>query len=351
MQFRLPKYTSKDYMVLAIVIVPFSLFYNILAFQYNLLSSLTFFLVTLVCTMLAFSVYFTICGAVAVLMKKRFPKEEQLSARLSLMISTFLIMSGLFLFLLFNIYAAIPYFGYSFNETSFVWAYFSMGISNIFLTFLHEGIDRYENWTKSIDETNKLRATYQRSRLQGLRSQVNPHFLFNSLNSLSSLISEEGDDAEKFLDEMSKVYRYMLRSESDTLVTLNEELKFLESYYFLLSARYGNGLQMTTQIPDEHRYLLVPPLSLQVIIENIITQNSISKTSPLRISIAAMEGSLFILNNVQPKTIQDDFDSNAGLDNLLSKYRLLNHQALVTEKETERIIRLPLLQQQEEVAV
>ncbi len=350
MQLRLPKYTSKDYMVLAVVIVPFSLFINTIVFQYKLLDSPLYFLVTTLSTMIGFSVFFTLCGAVAVLMKKRFPGEEQVSTRLSLMISTFLIMSGLFLFLLFNIYAAIPYFGYSFNENNFVWSYFSLGIGNIFLTFLHEGIDRYENWTKSREETNKLRATYQRSRLQGLRSQVNPHFLFNSLNSLSSLISEEGDEAEKFLDEMSKVYRYMLRSESDTMVTLNEELKFLDAYYFLLSARYGSGLLMTTQIADEHRSLLLPPLSLQVIIENIITQNSVSKTSPLRISITAMEGSLFILNNVQPKTIQDDFDSDAGLDNLLSKYRLLNQQALVTEKETERIIRLPLLQQ-EEVAV
>ncbi len=150
---------------------------------------------------------------------------------------------------------------------------------------------------------------------------------------------------------MSKVYRYMLRSESDTMVTLNEELKFLESYYFLLSARYGSGLQMTTQISEPTGNLLLPPLSLQIIIENIITQNSISKTSPLRISITSMEGSLYILNNVQLKTIKDDFDSDAGLDNLLSKYRLLNQQALVTEKENERIIRLPLLLQQEEVPV
>jgi sensor histidine kinase YesM len=340
MQLSLPKYTSKDYLVLAVVIVPFSLFINMVAFQMNLLSSLGYFLVTTLSTMFAFSIFFTVCGAVAVLMKKRFPAEEQVGTRLSLMIFSFLIMSGLFLFLLFNVYAAIPYFRYSFNENNFVWAYFSLGIGNIFLTFLHEGIDRYENWTKSREETNKLRATYQRSRLQGLRSQVNPHFLFNSLNSLSSLISEEGE-----------VYRYMLRSESDTMVTLNEELKFLESYYFLLSARYGNGLQMSTQIADEQRMLLLPPLSLQVIIENIITQNSISKTTPLRISITAMEGSLFILNNIQPKTIKDDLESDAALDNLLSKYRLLNQQALVTEKETERIIRLPLLQQQEEVVV
>ncbi|MFY7839365.1 MAG: sensor histidine kinase [Lacibacter sp.] len=351
MQFSLPKYTTKDYVVLAAVIVPISLFINTIVFQYALLSGLLYFLVTTVSTMIGFSLFFVVCGAVAVLMKKRFPREEQLSTRLSLMISAFLLMSGLFLFLLFTIYAAIPYYRYSFNENTFVWAYFSLGIGNIFLTFLHEGIDRYENWTKSIDETNKLKATYQRSRLQGLRSQVNPHFLFNSLNSLSSLISEEGDEAEKFLDEMSKVYRYMLRSESDTLVTLNEELRFLNSYYFLLSARYGNGLQMTTQIPEENRCLLLPPLSLQVIIENIITQNSISKASPLRISITAMEGSLFILNNVQLKTIKDDFESDAGLDNLLSKYRLLNQHALISEKENERIIRLPLLQQQEEVPV
>ena len=131
------------------------------------------------------------------------------------MIFTFLCMSGLFLLLMFKLYANIKYFSYKINEDSFVWAYFAMGISNVFLTFLHEGIARYENWKKNQEETELLKDAYQQSRLLGLKSQVNPHFLFNSLNSLSSLISEDEEEAEVFLDEMSKVYRYMLRNDED----------------------------------------------------------------------------------------------------------------------------------------
>ena len=90
------------------------------------------------------------------------------------------------------------------------------------------------------------------SQLEGLKDQVNPHFLFNSLNSLSSLISEDPEKAEKFLDEMSKVYRYLLRTNEEGLTTLESEMQFIQSYFHMLKTRYGDGLDMETQIDDHY---------------------------------------------------------------------------------------------------
>jgi LytS/YehU family sensor histidine kinase len=324
---------------------------NSIIFGLKFYSGVNYFLASSAITGSCFCIFFTICGGVAVMMKKRFPAERQVPQRLGLMIFTFLCMSGLFLLLLFKLYANIAYFSYKINEDSFVWTYFAMGIANVFLTFLHEGIARYESWKKNQEETELLKDAYQQSRLLGLKSQVNPHFLFNSLNSLSSLISENEEEAEVFLNEMSKVYRYMLRNDEDNLVTLDTELKFLDSYAYLLQARYGSGLQFDIDIKDEDREKYLPPLTLQTIIENSFTQNTISKSSPLLIKIAVKEhDTLIISNNVQPKMIREHFDLENGIDNLVNKYHLLSLEGVsVQDSPSERVIKLPLLTQKKEV--
>lgn len=349
MKIALPKYSSKDYVVMPAVVIPFTLAINTAAFGAGYFASFSFFATATLLTGFCFSAYFIICGGVAVLMKRRFPYESQVSKRLGIMIISFLLMSALFLLMLFSLFSSISYFNYEVDENRFVWAYFGLGIINIFLTFLHEGISRYENWKAKQKETDELKEAYRRSRLQGLKSQVNPHFLFNSLNSLSSLITEDGDEAEKFLDEMSKVYRYMLRGEDDTLVTLETEIKFLESYAYLLKARYGSGLQLQLSIDPESCPQYLPALTLQVIVENAFTQNSIQKTNPLIISIGTTDHRLVISYNTQPKLIRDDFDTESGLDNLVSKYQLLGDtRILISETGGLRKIIIPLFTQKKE---
>lgn len=333
-----------------LVVLPFTFCINLAALGATYFSSMPLFLLATLTGGVCFTLYFIICGAVAVLMKKRFPAEADVSLRLSFMIIAFLIMSGLFLLVLFNLYAAIKYFEFAFNGDVFVWSYFSLGIINIFLTFLHEGIDRYEQWKKKQQETEQIKSSYRRSRLLGLKSQVNPHFLFNSLNSLSSLISEDEAAAEKFLDEMSKVYRYMLRGEEDSLVTLSTELKFLQSYYYLLHARYGSGLQVEVLVPEQEHEKYLPALTLQTIIENAFTQNSIQKSSPLKIRVSTVAGFLVISHNLQLKQVPDDFEAEAGLDNLISKYRLMGAgQVHISDAGGIRSVTLPLFTSKMEV--
>lgn len=352
MRIRAPQYSGKDQLVFKTIILPYTLCMNFVIFGSQYVSSVLFFLAVSAVTIIAFTLFFIGCGTVAVLIKNRFPTEEQVNIRLSIIIFIVLLLSALFLLLLFRFYEAVPYFGFKITDETFVWSFFVLGIGQIFLAFVHEGISRYQLWKQNRNETEQLRMAYQRSRLAGLRSQVNPHFLFNSLNSLSSLISEDGDEAEQFLDEMSKVYRYMLRNESDMLVPLEEELKFLQSYRYLLDKRYGEGLQLNLHISQEAKQQMIAPLALQTIIENAFTLNTISKTSPLVIIIADKEQELIIEHNCQPKAITDDFDAEAALDNLISKYNLLSPQgAKVEEAATGRIIRLPLLNKEKEAAV
>ncbi len=351
MKLKLPKYTSKDYLVLALVLLPISFIINSAVLQTKYFSNWKIFVTATILAAIGFSLNFTLCGAVAVLMKKRFPLQKQVGRKLTFMILTFFVITGLFLLLIFKGYEKISFFNYVFNEHGFVWAYIGMGIVNTFLTLLFEGIDRYENWSANLKETEKLKNVFKQSQLQGLKSQLNPHFLFNSLNSLSSLISEDEEEAEKFLNEMSKVYRYMLRNEEDQLVTLETELKFTDSYMYLLRARYGDGLQLNVEVSEKAKTKYMPPLTLQVLIENAFTQNSINKSDPLRISIVSKEDqTLIVRNNIQPKVVTEVIDAEAELDNLINKYQLLNQpQVLIEEGKKERTIRIPLINEKEEV--
>jgi two-component system, LytTR family, sensor kinase len=350
---KLPQYTSKDYVVMMWVMLPFVVVLNSFIFgklyytnwQVSVLASLI--------TAAGCIIDFIVCGYVAVALKNRFPQEHQLGRRLTLMILTFLMITGLFLYSLFQGYEAIGFYGYTFNEHGFIWCCITMGILNIFLTFLHEGIARYESWNSNLKETEELRKAYKQSQLLGLKSQVTPHFLFNSLNTLSSLISEDEEAAETFLNEMSKVYRYMLRNDDDQLVTLQTELTFIDSYIYLLKARYPQALELHTSVCEDDRHKCLPPLTLQVIIENAILQNAFSKTTPLKIYIDSEKGcDLVIRNNIQPKIITETIDYEAGLDNLVNKYRLLTHSSIIIEEaNSERIIRLPLITKTEKVAL
>lgn len=347
----LPKYTSKDYRVLLWVILPFAIVLNTLIFGKQYYSAWIIFLMATLITSVACAIDFVICGYVAVALKTRFPNEKQLAKRLTLMILMFLTITGLFLFSLFRGYEIIRFYGYAFNEQGFIWSYICMGILNIFLTFLHEGIARYEEWKANLKEMELVRNSYKRSQLLGLKSHINPHFLFNSLNTLSSLISEDEESAEKFLDEMSKIYRYMLRNDDDQLVTLQTELSFIESYFYLLNTRYSNSLQLKIELQEEDKLKWIPPLTLQVIIENAIFRNICGKSSPLVLSISIEDGNLVVRNTVNRKLGLDKVDTEACLDNLLEKYRLL-HQAPIEIKEDddERTILVPLIVRNEKMA-
>lgn len=325
MKIKLPQYNGKDNLIMLLICPVFGIGFNIINLGTAYFHSFWVFLIATALAFAGFCIFFIICGATAVFFKSRYPAENHMATRLSLMISVFLVMTGLFLAALLQLYEAIPFLGYSYDANAFAWTYLALGIVNVFLTFLMEGIANYNEWKANREEAEKLNQACLEGQLQGLKSQVNPHFLFNSLNALSSLIHEDERKAEEFLDEMSKVYRYMLRPDEEQLVTLETELKFLDSYMHLLRARYGSAIDLRVTVEEADRSRLLPPLSLQVLIEDCFSRNILSKSNPLKIIIVTDgHGIVHFSHEIKLKPHQKDSCRGAGLEILFKKYELLN---------------------------
>jgi sensor histidine kinase YesM len=338
----LPKYTSKDAPILIATMLPMAIVMNAILFGGSYFTS-AFKLLAITATTFTFlALAFVLYGMVAISLRERFPNEDDLFKRLIISISIFALMSIISISLLLRGYEFIRFYGYSFSETDFTQCYLTILVTNVFLTFLNEGVSQFEKYKATTKETEALKKEYMQSQLLGLKSQMNPHFLFNSLNTLSSLIQECPDKAEDFLDHMSKVYRYLLRHSEEQLVTLGTELNFIDSYCYLLKARHGEGLQIHEYVTEDQKEYLLPPLTLQMLLENTINQNSISKSQPLVITISAQQETLEIRNSLQPKVTVSETDH--ALENIDNKFKLLCQKSLnVLHVDGFRKIELPLI--------
>ncbi len=205
-------------------------------------------------------------------------------------------------------------------------------------------IESSECLTEARTQLIKLQKENLQSQFDVLKQQVNPHFLFNSLNVLTSLIKIEPDLAEKFSEQLSKVYRYVLENKDNELVDLHTELIFLDAYIFLLNIRFVNKLIVNINIPEQKRSQQIIPLAMQLLIENAIKHNMMSKSNPLHIDIFIDNaGFLNIVNNLQERPSQI-ISTGVGLKNIQNRYRLLNNTIPSFEKtETHFIAKVPLV--------
>lgn len=211
------------------------------------------------------------------------------------------------------------------------------------ITAIYEGIHNFEYWRHSRRKADQLTKAQLQVQLDMLRQQVNPHFLFNSLNSLISLIDEDPRQAGAFAEELSSVYRYLLRSNESPLVPLTSELEFLQSYYHLLKTRHGNSLSLVTLIPPSAEHRQIPPLTLQLLIENAVKHNIVLPDQPLTISLIADEQRLVVSNNLQRKSSQV-LSNGVGLSNILSKYQILGQPVPTVEDDGQEFrVTLPLV--------
>lgn len=195
----------------------------------------------------------------------------------------------------------------------------------VFLLFftVFEAINQFQEKEKWLLLSEKYEKQHMRSQLEVLRNQVNPHFLFNSLNVLSSLIYKDVEKADRFIHEFAKVYRYLLDMEKDSLVKLSEEMKFLESYIFLQKIRFGENLKIQISIDESLKNKWVPPLSLQMLFENAIKHNVISVKMPLLISMVSNNDVLVIKNNIQPRQTEV-ISTGLGQQNIKKRYELIS---------------------------
>lgn len=190
----------------------------------------------------------------------------------------------------------------------------------------------------------QLKQEKTEAQMRALQTQINPHFLFNSLNTLSSLIDESPPQAGDFVDELSTVYRYLLRSNDTELTTLAEELNFIHSYFHLLTTRYGTNVSLAIDVDEEHTDALIPPLTLQLLVENAVKHNVILAEQPLSIRIrTTAQKQLIIENTLQRRRIRVE-SNGVGLSNIAVKYRLMNQaEPRVEEQDGWFRVTLPLL--------
>jgi sensor histidine kinase YesM len=222
-------------------------------------------------------------------------------------------------------------------------------ISVIVLTCLYEGNYSLKKWKEIKVNKEQIKKAGMQGQLQSLKSQVNPHFLFNSLNTLSALITDEPKRAEQFVDEMAQVYRYLLQNNQDELTTLSTELKFIRSYFHLLKTRYDQGVDLLIDVDQPDLNKFIPPLTLQLLVENAVKHNAILEKTPLHIKITSIGNDwLQVCNNVLAKSTPVK-STKLGLANIFAKYSLLSAKQPVVETGDEYFkVLLPLLTEKPE---
>jgi two-component system LytT family sensor kinase len=204
-------------------------------------------------------------------------------------------------------------------------------MSILLIWTIYEGIIFYTKLQKSTQEKEQLQRENIQSQLEGLRNQVNPHFLFNSLNTLTYLIPEAPNKAVNFVQKLSKVYRYILEIRDQKIVSISDELEFLNAYIFLLKERFGENLNTNIDIPLKYYQTKIVPLSLQILFENVIKHNIISTKKPLTINVFIERDKLIIKNNLQKKN-QVISSTSMGLQNIKNRYQFF------TKKEVDVIV-------------
>ena len=337
-------YSKNEWMIMFIILPPIAVGINFVLYGFRYFSELRVLLLATLATLGILILIYISCGMVAGIMQYRFPKYSQTFKRIgiSLVILTLITVAGITI--IFLGYDYIHFLDYEINWNHFAWLLVIGIFSNLLATSLNEGAAFYEKWRLLVDEAENLKKENLQSQLEGLKGQVNPHFLFNSLNSLSSLIAEDPEKAEEFIDEMSKVYRYMLRSNEDGLTSLKNEMLFIQSYFHMLKTRYSDGLELKTIIDERYLKYMLPPLTLQMLVENAVKHNVIQKDCPLNILIMTTNsGKLVVTNNLQRKSTKI-LSNKIGLTNISNKYRLMKQEEImVNDDGKEFSVVIPLI--------
>ena len=260
------------------------------------------------------------------ILRRRFPSLEQTRQRVLYKLGINLVIMTPSVLLIFYIFHWFHILGYRIQPNDLRYGYL-VGLSvNIIFETLWEVIYLVDKYKESAYEQELLERMQLLQEFENLKQKVNPHFLFNCFNTLLALIHEDRQQAEVFLDELSKVYRYLLRSNENGMSSLQQEMSFIQSYASLLKTRHGEGFQMKLQVdPTLHCYEL-PALSLQMLVENAVKHNVISKHKPIVVNIRSTPDGKLVVENTLAKRVHKSESTGIGLSNIKEKYRLLNRR-------------------------
>lgn len=216
-------------------------------------------------------------------------------------------------------------------------------LGTIFIYLFLTGLNIYQVARRKEAQAEQLQREFAQVRLQALKSQVNPHFLFNSLSVLSSLVHQNAELSEQFIQHLAKAYRYILEQKEAELVSLKEELSFLDAYFFLLQIRFDQKIRLEKAISPESESGQLPPLTLQLLVENAVKHNKMSAQEPLVIQVSVENEDLVVENNIRQRE-QAETSTGVGLENIRKRYAMLSDRK-PTIHQTDHLFRVqvPLL--------
>lgn len=279
-------------------------------------------------------------------MRFRYGATDQFGQRL---IYSMLVYVATTIVLILSVYWLYDYRGYPYRPETIPWMLLIGIATNIISTGCHESIFTYNQLRESTQREFVLKQLHMQQQMDVLKQQVNPHFLFNSLNSLLALIRKSPEQAETFTEELSSVYRYVLRANrgdgpEQNLTDLATELDFIHSYAHLLRTRYGDGFELSIQVDRRFEKHQLPPLTLQLLLENAVKHNVVMSSKPLRVEIQTDElANLHVRNNLQQKK-QGVLSNGVGLANIMAKYEMLGQaKPSVREEAGQFVVALPLI--------
>ncbi len=213
-------------------------------------------------------------------------------------------------------------------------------ISTSYLAFIY-----FMHWEQALREAEQLKHEALRAQFNALKSQVNPHILFNNLNSLATLITENQEMAVEFVHRLANVLRYVLQSMDKKLVELESELHCIDAYMFLFQIRFEDNIKLKISIPEKYYHYTIAPLTLQMLLENAVKHNIISNEYPLSVvmEINSAGDALIVRNTVRKKNVHDDA-THVGLKNIQNRYKYLDKRGItIVENESEFTVTIPLL--------
>jgi len=284
----------------------------------------------------------------ASLINKRYSWESSPGSRFYIqvvMVVAFIVLGVMILRLILNLVFASGGFIRLLDEIIVAVFFFLFGLLVVFLDI---GIILLNKWRFSLAEIERFKKENLETQYEMLRIQVNPHFLFNSLNTLSALIYQNQDTAANFVREMSSVYRYILEKRKSELAPLREEMDFTDSYRYLLSLRFDQKLIFEMDVSEICFDMFIVPLTLQILIENAVKHNIVSLKKPLTIRIfTENDKRLVVQNNLQKKPVTS-YSSGIGLENIRSRLAFISGKNLIViQSETDFIVKIPLISQNE----
>ena len=216
-----------------------------------------------------------------------------------------------------------------------------LGITIVIISILYS-IDFFRSWREAAVNEEKLKRESIALQYKALKNQVNPHFLFNSLNTLSTLVYKDQDLATKFIKQLSEVYRYLLEQKDNEVVAVKTEIEFVEKYLYLQKIRHGDNLKTNIDLRGCSDKLIIP-LSLQMLVENAVKHNIVSKDDPLEIKIFNDKDYIIVRNHLQKKTTIGH-SGGIGLNNIKSRYEYFTNKSFIIEETSSHfIVKVPLI--------